>query len=73
MKVVTILLDKQNQQDWHALRCVQCGRMFCKVNRDTVAVQLDAQDGETTINHADVAGVEMKCRGCDCIYSLLIQ
>ena len=73
MKAVTILLDKENTQSWHALRCVQCGRMTCKVNRDTVAVVLDAQDGETTINHADVAGIEIKCRGCDCIYSLLIQ
>ena len=73
MKSVTILLDKENTQHWHDVRCVQCGRKFCNVNREIDAIVLDAQDGQTTIQNADVPAVEIKCRGCDCVYPLLIQ
>lgn len=73
MKAVTILLDKENTQAWHDLRCVQCGRKCCNVNRAISAILLGAPDGQTIIGNADVAGVEIKCRGCDAIYSLLIQ
>lgn len=73
MKAVTILLSKENSQEWHDLRCVQCGRKFCNVNREIGALVMDGQDGHTIIKNVDVPAVEIKCRGCDCIYSLLIQ
>lgn len=73
MKAITILLDKDNTQDWHDLRCVNCGRMFCKVNRELTAIVLQAPNGNTIIENTSVGAVEIKCRGCDAIYSLLIQ
>lgn len=73
MKPITILLDKHNTEDWHDLRCVKCGRMFCKVNRDVSAVVMQSPDGSTIIESTDVAGTQIKCRGCECVYSVLIQ
>ena len=73
MKAITILLDQQNKQEWHDLRCVNCGRMFCKVNREISAIVLQAPEGDVIIDNASVGAVETKCRGCECVYSLLIQ
>jgi hypothetical protein len=73
MKAIVVLLDKENSQDWHDVRCVQCGRKFCNVNREITAIQLNAPTGHEVIVNADIPAVEIKCRGCDAIYSLLIQ
>lgn len=73
MIAIVILLDKENRQDWHDVRCIKCGRKFCNVNREITAIQLDAPAGQDVINNADVPAVEIKCRGCECMYSLLIQ
>lgn len=73
MKSVTIILDEDNQQEWRDVRCVNCGRKLCNVNRLIASIITDAGVGQHMIENLDKPAVEVKCRGCEGIYTLLIQ
>ena len=73
MNVVTIILNKTKSKDFYDLRCIKCGRKMCNVNREAEAVIIDGIDGSDVINAVDNALVEIKCRGCNSIYNILIQ
>jgi ribosomal protein S27E len=71
VKPVLIVLDKDNKSEWHDLRCIQCGRKLCNVNRLVKYAYLDNVD--QMVKELDKPMVEIKCRGCEAIYSVLIQ
>lgn len=73
MKTITIILSEENKTEWDNLRCIQCGRLLCNVNRAVESVLLDNKAGEVLINNLDRPMVEVKCRGCNCMYNILIQ
>lgn len=71
MKPVLVILNEDNKAEWHDLRCIQCGRKLCNVNRTVKSLYLDNVDN--MVEQLDKPLVEIKCRGCECIYSILIQ
>lgn len=71
MKPVLVILHTDNKAEWHDLRCMGCGRKLCNVNRLLKTVYLDNVDN--MVEELNQPMVEIKCRGCEAIYSILIQ
>lgn len=73
MNVVTIVMDAENKSDWSELRCVKCGKMMCHINRVITEILMGSYTGKVLISELDKPIVEIKCRGCNSMYNVLIQ
>lgn len=73
MNAVTVILSEVNDPEWSDLRCLKCGRKLCNVNALVETVLIDNHDGKDIIKELDKPMIEIKCRGCNSIYNILIQ
>ena len=65
----TVILHHENLPTMHDIKCINCGRLFFKINKRILVIVNSAGVMVAEIP-TGVGYQEAKCRGCEIMYSI---
>jgi DNA-directed RNA polymerase subunit RPC12/RpoP len=71
---IIIITSQKNEKEYRDIRCLNCGRKMLRLNHKikTVVVVPEADETEI-IEKVNNNLIEHKCRGCDSLYTIIME